>query len=54
MTDFTELAQYEIQDAADALLVSLDLQNDHTGEMISKLRKLLDERIPGCEKTILR
>lgn len=53
MTDFTELAQYEIRDAADALSVSLDLQNDHTGETISKLRKLLDERIPGCEKNYL-
>jgi len=53
LTDYTELAQYEIQNAADSLSVSLDLQNDHTGETISKLRKLLDEKIPGCEKNYL-
>lgn len=53
MTDLTELAQYEIRDATDALAFALDLQNDHTEETISALRKLLDERIPGCEKNYL-
>lgn len=50
---YSELAKYEIQDAADALSMTLDLQNDSTGETISILRKLLNERVPGCEKNYL-
>ncbi|MDF2425390.1 MAG: hypothetical protein OPY08_03035, partial [Nitrosopumilus sp.] len=53
MTDFTDLAKYEIQDAADALSLTLDLQNDHTGETISIIRKLIDDRVPGCENNYL-
>ena len=53
MTEFIELAKYEIQDAADALYMTLDLQNDHTGETTSILRKLIDDRVPGCEKNYL-
>ena len=53
MTEFTELTKYEIQEASDALCMTLDLQNDHTGEIISILRKLIDDRVPGCEKNYL-
>ena len=53
MSDFTELTKYEIQNAADALSRTLDLQNDPTGKTISDFRKILDQRVPGCEKNYL-
>ena len=53
MTDAAGLTAREIQDAADALHDSLNLQNDHTGRTVSRLRELLEERIPGCEKNYL-
>ena len=53
MTGFTELTDYDIRDAADALSNTLDLQNDHTLKTISMFRKLIDDRVPGCEKNYL-
>lgn len=53
MTHSAILAPYEIREASDALYRSLDLQNDHTGETIATVRKLLDKRIPGCESNYL-
>ena len=53
MTDFTELTEHDVRDAADALSNALDLQNDHTMKTVLMLRRLIDERVPGCEKNYL-